>query len=481
MKRLLSRSFLLRIALLLLLFMNNSQGSPIRVGEYSFSVTTKVDELPIATSPSTQPQPFIPFIAPSPLRPFTNNSVPKLSGCGETLSGLRCGRRVTTNSRRCSLNFSAAQDIMTTTATDCWASFAPYLANVLCCPQFDAMLVTLIGQSSKYSGVLALNTTHASHCLSDVQKVLVSQGANGDLKNICSIHQTNLTEASCPVVFVDEFESIVDTSRLLTACRKIDPVNECCDQVCQNAIHYAARKIALNDLSNSNGNHSLSEPTARINDCKNIVLRWLASKLDSSTANSVFRGLSNCNLNKVCPLTFPNVTSVVKECGNLINNQTACCKAIKSYVSYLQEQSFVTNLQALKCAVSLGKKLQEANVSKNVYNLCHISLKDFSLQESGCLLPSMPSDAVFDGTTGIGFICDLNDNIVAPWPTASYLFPSSCNRSATKLPSLPTATSSQNSKYHSTVLLRTGFSGLFINTLVLPLLFTSILLPRRLL
>lgn len=196
------------------------------------------------------------------------------------------------------MNFSAAQDIMTKTATDCWTSFAPFLANVVCCPQFDAMLVNLIGQSSKYSGVLALNITHASHCLSNVQKILVSQGANEDLNNICSVHPVNLTEASCPVVFVEEFESIVDSSRLLTACRKIDPVNECCDQVCQNAINYAARKIALNDMSNSDGNHSLTRQTARINDCKIIVLRWLASKLDPSTANSVFRGLSNCNLNK---------------------------------------------------------------------------------------------------------------------------------------------------------------------------------------
>ncbi|XP_027345512.1 uncharacterized GPI-anchored protein At1g61900-like [Abrus precatorius] len=454
MKGLLSRSFLLQITvflLVLLLFLNKSLGSPIRVAKYSFSMTTKVDVQPPTVPPSTQPQPLIPLLAPSLLRPFTNNSVPKLSGL-------------------CSLNFSGAQDTMTTTATDCWTSFAPYLANVVCCPQFDAMLVTLIGQSSKYSGVLALNTTHASHCLSDVQKALVSQGANEDLKNICSVHPTNLTEASCPVVFVDEFESMVDTSRLLTACRKIDPVNECCDQVCQNAIHYAARKIALNDMSNSYGNHSLPGQTARINDCKNIVLRWLASKLDPSTANSLFRGLSNCNLNKVCPLVFPNVTSVVNECGNLISNKTACCTAIKSYVSSLQEQSFVTNLQALKCAVSLGKKLQKENISKDVYNLCHISLKDFSLQVgsqvSGCLLPSLPSDATFDETSGIGFICDLNDNIVAPWPSMSYLLPSSCNRT-TKLPSLPTATSSQN--------------GLLINTLVLPLLFTSILLLKRLL
>ncbi|XP_061350342.1 uncharacterized GPI-anchored protein At1g61900-like [Gastrolobium bilobum] len=432
-------------------FMSKSQGSLISGAKYSLPITTKVDAQPPDISPSSQPQPFIPLVAPSPLRPFTNNSVPKLSGL-------------------CSLNFSAAQDVMSTTATDCWTSFAPYLANVVCCPQFDAMLVTLIGQSSKYSGVLALNTTHASYCLSDVQKVLVSQGANEDLKTICSVHPANLTEASCPIVFVDEFESIIDSSRLLTACRKIDPVNECCDQVCQNAIYSAARKIALNYMSNSNGNHSFPGLTTRINDCKNIVLRWLASKLDPSTANSVFRGLSNCNLNKVCPLVFPNVTSVVKECGNLISNQTSCCKAIKNYVSYLQEQSFVTNLQALKCAASLGKKLQKANISNNVYNLCHISLKDFSLQvgsqESGCLLPSLPSDAVFDGISGIGFICDLNDNIVAPWPSTSYPLSSSCNRT-TKLPSLPTATSSQN--------------GLFINTLVLPLLFTSVLFLKRLL
>lgn len=129
--------------------------------------------------------------------------------------------------------------------------------------------------------------------------------------------------------------------------------------------------------------------------------------------------------------------------------------------------------------------------------------------ESGCLLTSLPSNAVFDGTSGIGFICDLNDNIVAPWPTTSYSLPSSCNRStyklptisqflplqhwivlcniftmtisslctmynsfvssihwiaATKLPSLPTATSSQNGKNHTTVLLQTGFSGLIFSS-----------------
>jgi hypothetical protein len=187
---------------------------------------------------------------------------------------------------------------MSITATDCWASFAPYLANVVCCPQFDATVVIIIGQSSKYSRSLALNKTHAKHCLSDVEKILESQGANDNLQNICSFHPENLTEFSCPVTDVDEFERIVDSSRLMVACGRIDPVNECCDQVCQNAILDAARKIALNGMSNTDGFPVSLEHLTRIDDCKNIVLRWLASELDPSSANSVLRRLSNCNVNK---------------------------------------------------------------------------------------------------------------------------------------------------------------------------------------
>jgi hypothetical protein len=47
-----------------------------------------------------------------------------------------------------------------------------------CCFQFDATVVIIIGQSSKYSKRLALNKTHAKHCLSDVEKILESQGPN---------------------------------------------------------------------------------------------------------------------------------------------------------------------------------------------------------------------------------------------------------------------------------------------------------------
>jgi hypothetical protein len=51
-----------------------------------------------------------------------------------------------------------------------------------------------------------------------------------------------------------------------------------------------------------------------------------------------------------------------------------------SYVSHLQKQSFITNLQALDCASNLGMKLQNMNVTANVYALCGVTLKDFSLQ-----------------------------------------------------------------------------------------------------
>ncbi|KAJ7948156.1 GPI-anchored protein [Quillaja saponaria] len=417
MKEGVSCSLMLQLTLLFLLGLHKSRCSTFTGIKDSGFMKIKVDALSPVTSSGVEPRPFLPLLAPSPLPSFTNDSLPKLSGL-------------------CSLDLSAAEDIMSTTASNCWATFAPYLANVVCCPQFHATLVILIGQTSKKSGVLALNTSHATHCLSDVEKILVSQGANENLQNVCSIHPENLTKASCPTIVADDFETIVDSSILLTACGKLDPVSECCDQFCQNAILDAARKIALKGMSNLDWDHTSSEQTTRINNCKNIVLRWLAMKLDPSSANTILRGLSNCKLNK----------------------------AMESYVSDLQEQSLVTNLQALSCAASLGMKLQKANVSNNVYNLCHISLKDFSLQvgsqESGCLLPSLPSDATYDKTSGIGFICDLNDHITAPWPSMLYVPASSCSKSM-KLPAMPSATSAQN--------------GVFVENLVLRLLFTFLL------
>lgn len=198
------------------------------------------------------------------------------------------------------LNFTAAEHLMTTTSIDCWSAFAPLLANVICCPQLEATLAILIGQSSQQTNVLALNGTTARHCLSDIEQILVGQGANDSLKQICSIRSSNLTEASCPVKDVSEFESTVDTSKLLAACGKIDPVRECCDQTCQNAILEAATQISLksSDLLGMEGSHVLPERSTKVNDCKSIVLRWLASRLVPSHSKEVLRGLSNCNVNK---------------------------------------------------------------------------------------------------------------------------------------------------------------------------------------
>lgn len=200
----------------------------------------------------------------------------------------------------CPLNFTAAESLMSVTAVDCFGIFASLLANVICCPQLDATLIILIGQSSKYTNLLALNGTLAKLCFSDIKQILMGQGASSNLTQICSVRFLNLTEGTCPVKDVNEFNDIVDTSKLLIACEKIDLVKECCDQVCQNAILEAATRIASkgSDLLGLDGPHVLPEHSTRVNDCKSVVLRWLASELDPPNAKKVLRGLSNCNANK---------------------------------------------------------------------------------------------------------------------------------------------------------------------------------------
>lgn len=426
-----ARAFALLLALQGLCTFGKSviHGSPVVYPMDSIVAEEKDDAFLPEISPNSPPQPLIPLLAPSPLAPFLNNSTPKLSG-------------------QCTLNFSAVDQLIRATAVDCWASFAPFLANVICCPQLRATIHILIGQSSKNTGMLALDATHANYCLSDVQQILGSQGASYGLQQVCSIHPSNFSEGSCPVKDINEFESIVDSSQLLAACKKVDAVNECCSQICQHAILDAAKRISSRDggLPDMDIINTLPEHSSRMDDCRNVVLRWLSSRIDPLSANQVLRRISNCNVNGACPLVFPDMKGVAQKCGNAINNHTACCHSVSNYVAHLQKQSFITNLQALDCAALLGLKLQAMNVSTNIYTFCHITLKDFSLQvgsqESGCLLPSLPSDVTFDPFTGISFTCDLNDNIAAPWPSAARAPSSSCNNNFT-LPALPAATSAQ--------------------------------------
>lgn len=158
--------------------------------------------------------------------------------------------------------------------------------------------MVLVGQASSQSQSLALNVTHARHCLSDVKQILESQGASEELLEICSVDPSNLTESSCPVIEVNEIENSLDTSSLLASCGKIDPTIECCNQVCQNAISAAAEVLAFRhkNVTTSNGAPNLSEKS--INDCKSIILRWMASKFDPSSANRIIRVLSSCDINK---------------------------------------------------------------------------------------------------------------------------------------------------------------------------------------
>eukprot|EP00262_Sarcandra_glabra_P020377 TRINITY_DN8083_c0_g1_i1.p1 TRINITY_DN8083_c0_g1~~TRINITY_DN8083_c0_g1_i1.p1 ORF type:complete len:108 (-),score=20.17 TRINITY_DN8083_c0_g1_i1:680-1003(-) len=84
----------------------------------------------------------------------------------------------------------------------------------------------------------------------------------------------------------------------------------------------------------------------------------------------------------------------------------------------------------------------------NIYELCDVDLKDFSLQANGlqgCLLRSLPADVVFDNYTGVSFTCDLSDNIDAPWPSSSSLSSLSLCAPEMSLPALPTSTTSGNS------------------------------------
>ncbi|XP_057825145.2 uncharacterized GPI-anchored protein At1g61900 isoform X1 [Cryptomeria japonica] len=387
----------------------------------------------VEVSPSAAPDPLIPLLAPSPLNPFTPNST------APVVSGL------------CAFNFSAADYVISQTAIDCWGSFAQYLGNVICCPQYEALLHILVGESSKSNGLLALNSTFAEYCFSDVQTILSSQGANASLPSICSALPSNLTEGSCPVKGVKEFEQTVNGSKLLIDCKTVDPVKECCSPVCQPAISEAARRLALKApglFSEDDVRMSPLQQTV-VDDCHRVVLRWLSSKLTPERAKSVLRGLSNCNVNRVCPLDFPDPSEVARDCSQALKNESKCCTTLDSYISGVQQQSLITNLQALDCATSLGVMLQRKNITDNIYILCRVNLKDFSLQafgsqDAGCLLRSLPSDAMIDKSSGVSFTCDLNDNIAAPWPHFSHSStPSSCNK-AINMPAFPAATSACN-------------------------------------
>ncbi|KAL8129703.1 hypothetical protein V2J09_018858 [Rumex salicifolius] len=382
---------------------------------------------PIEISPSVLPHypvPEEPVFPPFPTIPTRYN--PVLTG-------------------KCPVNFTAISDIFDKTASDCAPSIASILGNAICCPQFSSLLHIFQGYY-KSADQLVLPESVAEDCFTDIVNILASRGANSTVDTICSFKSSILMGSSCPVKSLSSFEKVLNTSQLLEACTAVDQLKECCSPVCQSAISEAALQLSGGELA-IGGSKTVVEGAGSVNalsDCKGVVYSWLARMLPLDAANSVFRVLSSCKLNKVCPLSFGHQTEVAKACHNVAAPSPSCCSSLNAYIGQLNTQMLLTNRQAIICATTLASMLQEADVMTNVYDLCDVDLRDFSLQ--GCLLQSMPVDIVFDNVTGYSFMCDFSDNTGAPWPLSSSM--SSFSLCAEK--SLPAQPTKQNSGHAET-------------------------------
>ncbi|KAI3470173.1 hypothetical protein Pfo_026836 [Paulownia fortunei] len=345
---------------------------------------------------------------------------------------------------RCPVNFSAISSVMEKTASDCNQPLAAVVGNVICCPQFSSLLHIFQGFYSTSSDNLVLQNAAADDCFKDIVSILASRGANSSIPTICSTKSTNLTGGSCPVKDITTFEKTVNTSKLLEACSTIDPLKECCRPICQPVIMEAALKISgvqsyMNDNKNTVG---LSNHVDVLNDCKAVVFSWISRKLPHDSANKAFRILSACKVNKACPLDLKQPSEVTAACRNVAAPSPSCCSSLNNYIAGIQRQMLITNRQAIICATGFGSMLQKGGVMTNVYELCDVDLKDFSLQaygQEGCLLPSLPADMVYDNSTGFSFTCDLSDNIAAPWPSSSSMTSMSLCAPEMSLPALPTS------------------------------------------
>ncbi|OIT22662.1 PREDICTED: uncharacterized GPI-anchored protein At1g61900-like isoform X1 [Nicotiana attenuata] len=351
---------------------------------------------------------------------------------------------------RCPVNFSVISSITDKTASDCTRSLSTVVGNVICCPQFNSLLHIFQGFYSNHSDTLVLQSAVADDCFRDIISILASKGANSSIPGLCSVKSSNLTGGSCPVKDIGTFEETVNTSKLLEACSTVDTLKECCRPVCQHAISEAALQIS--GIKTSLGGKNIVGVPSEIdtlNDCKGVVYSWIARKLRFDDANSAFRLLSSCKVNKACPLEFKQPLEVINACKNLAAPSPSCCSSLNAYIAGMQKQMLITNQQAIMCAAAFGSMLQKAGVMTNVYELCDVELKDFSLQaygqEAGCLLRSYPADLVYDNSTGFSFTCDLNDNIAAPWPSSLTGTSFSLCAPEMSLPALPTSETLGNS------------------------------------
>ncbi|XVE84459.1 hypothetical protein DITRI_Ditri17bG0015600 [Diplodiscus trichospermus] len=386
---------------------------------------------PIEISPAVIPQHPYPDGSLPPMYPtFPTTYEPNLTG-------------------RCPVNFSALSNVMEKTASDCSLPLAALLGNVICCPQLGSLLHIFQGYYSINSDKLVLPNAVANDCFSDIISILASRGANSTIPRVCSVKSSNVTGGSCPVKDVSTFEKMVNTSKLLDACSTVDRLKECCRPVCQPAIMEAALQLSGTQMMLNENKNMVGETNHidAISECKGVVRSYLSRKLPQDVANTAFRILSACKVNKVCPLEFNQPTEVFKACQNVAAPSPSCCSSLNTYISGLQKQMLITNMQAIICATMFGSILRKGGVMTNLYELCDVDLKDFSIQaygQQGCLLRSLPADVVFDNSTGYSFTCDLTDNIAAPWPSSSSMSSLSLCAPEMSLPALPTSETLKN-------------------------------------
>ncbi|CAH8355597.1 unnamed protein product [Eruca vesicaria subsp. sativa] len=383
---------------------------------------------PIQVSPSVIPKyesPPLPWTPPM-YPTFPDTYEPKLTG-------------------KCPTDFQSISSIIDTAASDCSQPFAALVGNVICCPQFVSLLHIFQGQHNLKSDKLVLPEAVATDCFSDIVSILVSKRANMTIPALCSVTSSNLTGSSCSVQDVTTFEKVVNSSKLLDACRTVDPLKECCRPICQGAVMEAAL-VMVGDKIPLGGSNNVNA----LNDCKNVVFSYISRKLPADKANTAFRILSSCKVNKACPLEMKEPSEVVKACRNVAAPSPSCCSSLNAYISGIRNQMLITNKQAIVCATVFGSMLRKGGVMTDIYKLCDVDLKDFSVQaygmQQGCLLRSYPADLIFDNTTGYSFTCDLTDNIAAPWPSSSSMSSLSLCAPEMSLPALPT--SQQTHKNH---------------------------------
>lgn len=71
---------------------------------------------------------------------------------------------------------------------------------------------------------------------------------------------------------------------------------------------------------------------------------------------------------------------MIKACGDLAAPNPSCCTSLNNYIVGIQKQMLITNKQAINCATLFGSMLQKGGVLTDIYELCDVDLKDFSLQ-----------------------------------------------------------------------------------------------------